>query len=191
MFYYLTHPEVVQDPAIPVPRWPLNEVGRTRMIAIATAPWLSKVTRIISSDEQKALDAAEILSSARNIPTKADPAMGEIDRSATGYLPQETFWPVVERFFAQPHTSPDGWETAIAAQTRIMNAVRPLMSDTHPGATLLVGHGAIGTLLWCALTGTTIARDHDQHNSGGSMFAFSGKGEVFGKWVVMEEFVAP
>ncbi len=34
---FVTHPEVVIDPAVPVPRWPLSAKGRARMEALAEA----------------------------------------------------------------------------------------------------------------------------------------------------------
>ena len=61
LVYYISHPDVVKDPAIPVPRWPLSERGRARMTALLARPWVATLGAIYCSDEQKALDGAGIL----------------------------------------------------------------------------------------------------------------------------------
>ena len=58
---YITHPEVVIDPGVPMPRWGLSSVGRARAEAFAARRLLPAGTEIFSSTEQKALDLAEIL----------------------------------------------------------------------------------------------------------------------------------
>ena len=35
--FFITHPDVMIDPAVPVPDWPLNLRGRSRTQALATA----------------------------------------------------------------------------------------------------------------------------------------------------------
>ena len=53
---FITHPNVVIDPAVPVPRWPLSELGRERMRAGLRQPWVREVTAVHCSAEQKAID---------------------------------------------------------------------------------------------------------------------------------------
>lgn len=65
--YYITHPDVVVDPAVPVPRWPLSEVGRARMKELCGAGRVRGLGSIWCSSEQKALDGAEILSSSTGL----------------------------------------------------------------------------------------------------------------------------
>ena len=52
--YFLTHPQVVIDPAVPVPRWPLSEVGRRRAHLFADSLVDGAVTAVWSSSERKA-----------------------------------------------------------------------------------------------------------------------------------------
>jgi len=56
---YITHPEVVMDPEIPVPRWPLSGRGLERMRSMLAHPWVNEISAVWCSDEQKALDGAE------------------------------------------------------------------------------------------------------------------------------------
>src|SRR5205814_5746317 len=64
---YLTHPQVQIDPAVPVPLWGLNEVGRGRTEAILGTGRLLGTTQIISSGERKATETAEIIGAKLNV----------------------------------------------------------------------------------------------------------------------------
>jgi hypothetical protein len=125
--YFITHPDVVIDPSVPVPRWPLSPRGRMRMTGVLEQQWASEVRAIYCSTEQKAIDGAAILSEALGVPYTAVPALGENDRSATGYLPGPEFDAVVSEFFRQPEESVRGWERAIDAQSRIVAATMAVL----------------------------------------------------------------
>ena len=100
--YFVTHPDVVIDPAKPIERWSLSPRGRERMRALLEQPWLSRVGRVLSSSEQKTLDGAEILVSALGLPHEVVAELGEYDRSSTGLLPPSEFWSLVDEFFRKP-----------------------------------------------------------------------------------------
>ncbi|MGH6911538.1 MAG: hypothetical protein ACREE0_07400, partial [Phenylobacterium sp.] len=59
---FVTHPDVVIDPTVPVPQWPLSELGRSRMEAFAGRLAGEGLAAVWTSAEQKALDGGEILS---------------------------------------------------------------------------------------------------------------------------------
>ena len=110
--FFITHPDVAIDPSIPVPDWPLNARGRARMQTIAASPWASGVRHIVSSSERKAQDGAQLLADGLGLyGYSVVDGLGENDRSATGYLPQQEFEATVDAFFAQPQTSVRGWES--------------------------------------------------------------------------------
>jgi broad specificity phosphatase PhoE len=165
---FVTHPEVVIDPEVPVPRWKLSEVGRARMARFARDLAGRGVTAVWSSDERKATDGAEVLSSALGVPHRVDAALGENDRSSTGYLAGQEFWDVVELFFSEPDESVRGWETARAAQTRIVDAMRRV-AQTEPsrGLVVVVSHGGVGRLLTAHLQGVAIGRESRPEHPGG------------------------
>ena len=172
--YFITHPDVVIDPDVPVPRWPLSALGRERMHRTLDLPWARVLTRVYSSEEQKAQDGAAILANALGIPHESDPELGENDRSATGFLEPEEFWPVVETFFGEPDSSIRGWERAVDAQARVVRAVRrtALACSTHESIAF-VAHGAVGALLLCHLRGSPILRSAEQPaGSGGHYLCF-------------------
>ncbi len=170
---YLTHPQVLVDPAVPVPDWGLSPLGRARAEVLARQPWVKALSRVVASEERKARETAAILAGTAGVAVEVRPSLHENDRSATGYLAPHEFEATADAFFAHPDRSVRGWETARAAQARILRAVGEVL-DRHPmdRPLALVGHGAVGTLLWLALSGRPISREADQPAGGGHLFAF-------------------
>ena len=166
---FVTHPEVVIDPAVPVPDWPLSGVGRLRMGRFAKAlETRGGVTAAWSSRERKARDGAEILAARLGIPHRIDGDLGENDRSSTGYLAPPEFWDVVAEFFGCPDESVRGWETARAAQARIVGAVNRLaVEETTEGDIVVVSHGGVGRLLMALLQGLEIGEEDAPGHPGG------------------------
>jgi broad specificity phosphatase PhoE len=186
--YFVTHPDVVIDPAKAIERWSLSPRGCERMRALLDQPWLSRVGRVLSSSEQKALDGAEILVSALGLPHEVVAELGEYDRSSTGLLAPSEFWPLVDEFFRKPTESIRGWERAVDAQARVLGAVRGAAtralqaSDGGRPDLVFVAHGAVGALLLASLSGAAISREFDQPHppaggppgtGGGYYFSFS------------------
>jgi len=173
--FFITHPDVVIRPSVPVPDWPLNERGRARMCAMVAASWVKEVRGIFASSERKAREGAQILADGLGLSGySVIDDLGENDRSATGYLPKREFEALVDAFFAQPQTSIRGWEPAADAQARIVRAVERIVSQASGNSDLaIVGHGGTGTLLYCCLAGLPIDRRYDQPaTNGGNWFAF-------------------
>ena len=160
--YFITHPEVVVDPALPVPQWHLSDKGIARMKLFAGSDAMRGVKAIWSSGETKAIEAAEILGSRYGLDIFVVQALGENDRSATGFLPPAEFEQVADAFFAQPDENIRGWERAVDAQARVRAVFETIAGGGHEGDIAIVAHGAVGTLLLCHLSGLPISRGHDQ-----------------------------
>jgi broad specificity phosphatase PhoE len=165
MLRYLTHPEVSIAPAVPVPKWSLSERGRRRALAMLEQPWLIEVGRIISSDETKAIETAEIVASHLRLPVEIREGIGENDRSSVGFVPPAEFEVLANAFFAEPEQSIRGWERAIDAQRRIADGLADLLVPAERDV-LVVGHGGVGTLWFCFLNELAIDRRHDQPGQG-------------------------
>ncbi len=163
---YVTHPDVVVDPTLAVERWTLSERGERRARAMLARPWIGDVGRVVSSDETKAVRTAQILAEHLGLRAEVLPGLGENDRSSTGFLPPDEFDAMANRFFAEPARSVRGWERALDAQARIVEALGPVLSAASETASVVVGHGGVGTLWYCALTGQAISRVHDQPGQG-------------------------
>ncbi len=144
------------------------------MRCLLSQDWIPHVAAIYCSTEQKAVDGAEMLSAALGLPFSPVAALGENDRSTTGYLPKTEFEATANAFFARPCESIRGWERAIDAQARIRGAVEQIGS-TAPGVgpIVVVSHGGVGTLLLCHLKGVPISRMEEQPGAtGGNYFLF-------------------
>jgi broad specificity phosphatase PhoE len=171
---YITHPQVRIDPDVPVPRWGLSETGRSRAEKAAASDWAKALGRIVSSDETKAIETAEILATASGLSVEVVEGAQENDRSATGFLPPPEFEKAADWFFAHPTDSFHGWERAIDAQARIISVVEGVLAGHDPVVPIaFVGHGGVGTLLKCHMLGRPIGRDGDQPGGGGNLFRFT------------------
>lgn len=165
-FRYLSHPEVDVQPDVAVPDWSLRSLGRERVEAlIAREPtWLTAAQRLLTSPERKARETAELLGQAIGIEATVIETSAEVDRSATGFVPHERHEELADQLFAHPNQSADGWERAVDASQRICAAMEPYRD--LPGGTIAVGHGGVGTLLWCAWQDLPIRRSFDQSGQG-------------------------
>ena len=165
---YLTHPQVLIDPTQEIHNWSLNSLGAGRVAALAAQTGaLSATKKVISSAETKAIETARPLALALGAELEIRQRMHENDRSATGFLPPDEFERVADAFFANPSQSVRGWETANDAQKRIVDEVEACLGTQVEGDVLFVGHGGVGTLLFCALSTLRIDRRHDQGPGGG------------------------
>jgi broad specificity phosphatase PhoE len=169
--YFMSHPEVLIDPAVPVPHWGLSPRGFERMQALLVQPWVRGLDTVWCSTERKAIEAAAILAASVGVVPGELAALGENDRSATGYLPKAEFEATADTFFADPESSVRGWETAADAQRRIVAAIATVLSAIPAGAAIgIVSHGGVGALLLCHLQGQRISRTADQPGTGGGNY---------------------
>ena len=174
LVYFITHPDVVIDPAVPVPQWPLSVRGKERMEKLLAQSWVGSIGSVYCSTEQKAIDGAAILAEHRAIGYEMVQELGEVDRSATGYLPEEEHAAAAKALFAHPEVSVRGWERAVDAQRRIVGAVeRVIKGDRGESNIAVVSHGGVGTLYLCHLRGLPIRwRERQPGRSGGHYYCF-------------------
>ncbi len=165
---YVSHPEVIIEPDVPVREWGLTEIGRSRVEAMCGQPWIDDIGHLISSGETKALEAAWIIARATGLDIEMRPATGETDRSSTGYVPRSEHDALSVQFFGQPRISAEGWERALDVQSRVVGALADVLSVERGDSrdVLVVGHGGAGTLLYCLLAGEEIHAWQDQPSPG-------------------------
>ena len=167
ILHFITHPEVVIDPSVPVPDWPLSPEGIRRMVLALEKPWMSRLGAVFSSAERKATDAARLVADRFGLPPVIVAELGENERSATGYLPRAEFEATADLFFAHPERSVRGWGRAVDAQRRIVAAVERVIAEASgTGDIAVISHGGVGALLLCHLKGMPISRAKDQPGAG-------------------------
>ena len=185
---YLTHPQVEIVPDIPVPQWGLSKIGTRRIQNLSASSALANTKRVVSSGETKAIEVAEILAYSLGVTFEIHEGMHENDRSSTGFLESTAFEKMAGRFFTNPEMSVEGWEPASAAQTRIVSEAEVLLASHAEGDLLIVGHGAVGTLLYCHFANLPIDRKYDQMAGGGNFFAMDiASQQILHHWRAMEE----
>jgi len=92
---FITHPEVIIDPSVPIEEWGLSTEGGERARLLPAL--FPSVCRVISSAERKARDTAEVFKHAAfDVELSVDAELGEMDRSATGYLAPDGFELIVD-----------------------------------------------------------------------------------------------
>jgi broad specificity phosphatase PhoE len=172
--YYFTHTQIRVDPTTPVPDWCLSDEGRARIIRVTSAPWMTKVGKIIASPERRTVEAADIFARRCGLPVEVNTGIADTDRPRDEYLSVADLDSAVDTFLARPDESArPGWETANDGQKRVAAAVDALLAaKTDPDDILFIGHGRIGTLLMCHLAGLPLSREHFQPTPGGNLFAF-------------------
>ena len=110
-FYFVTHPNIVINRDVPVPQWPLSEVGRARMKIALGQPWISHISAVYCSTEKQAIDGAEILGTHLSLGVYQVSDLGANERSSTGILPPHEFEPVADDLFLPPLPSVGSLET--------------------------------------------------------------------------------
>jgi len=173
--YFLTHPDVLIDPKIPVPLWSLSERGLQRMKKVLNESWIQDIDSIYCSTEKKAIDGAEIVADHLALHFEKIEKLGENDRSSTGFLNSDDFEETADLFFSNPDKSIRGWETATAAQKRITDCLTEILKkDSKKGDILIIAHGGVGTLLLCSIKQSNISRKEDQPSTnGGNYFLYN------------------
>lgn len=189
--FYLSHPQVAIDPQVSVPQWHLSDEGRARLQTLAGKNWIGSLRRIVSSDETKAIETAIAVGALTGLPHEVLPDLHENDRSSTGFLEPDAFEAAADAFFADPEASYRGWERAVDAQRRIVDAVT-VIARTGEGPALFCGHGGVGTLLKCHLKNCAVSRNEDQPGGGGNVYAFDPLApRCLEDWTPLETFEWP
>ena len=186
---YLTHPEVNIDTEIATPDWGLSAIGAGRIADLSARVTGLNNCQVFASAERKALESAWPLAARTGRALGIAHEMGEIDRSSTGFLEPNAFWAARDAFFGAPNLSYKGWETANDAQVRIVAAITKAIHQSGAEKLLFAGHGAVGALLYCHLSGQQIDVKWDQPGPG-HWFAFDpDSGTVEHQWQPIERLM--
>lgn len=180
--FFITHPEVVIDPNVPVPQWGLSDEGRNRAMSLLGHPWVKEINLIYSSEELKAHQTAEIIANHLNLEVRTNSKLGEVDRSSTGFLHEPDLSKTVKEFFENPDKSIAGWESAEMAQKRIAHCVENIISTNPPANIAFISHGMVGGLLMSYLKKIPIHRRYMQRNLGSYFIYDIDEHEVVQEW---------
>lgn len=147
--YLITHAHTRQDKTVDTALWDLTEAGTTQAAAVARQPFWTEVNRIVLSSEPKTRLTVQPLLNSRPLPVTVDPRFDELWRGgwADNYMAQ------VQQVFAQPDSPIGEWESAAAAQTRMVEGIADLCERFASQTLVLVGHGLTLSLYRAYLLG--------------------------------------
>ena len=137
------HAKPLVDPAQSSELWKLSDEGRAgaQKLADVLAPY--NVSIVISSTEPKAIETAQILAAALNIPTEPHDDLHEHDRSNVPHMRSGEFISHVELFFRRPTERVLGRESAEDALQRFERAVENVLRKHAEQNIAIVTHGTV------------------------------------------------
>ena len=130
------------EPEKPASEWRLGEVGRRRAKELAARLREFSPEVIWSSREPKAVETADVVARALEVPVKVMDGLEEHHRGNVPFLPEEEFEGAVERFFCNPGQLELGTETADQARDRMAGSIDAELKAGHADS-LVVTHGTV------------------------------------------------
>mgnify|MGYP001606565988 CR=1 FL=1 len=127
--------------------WHLSEEGRNRCAPLAEKLRRFNLARIVSSNEPKAVETAELLASELSRTHIVRPDLQENDRTGLGFVGVEAYQDTFRRFFAEPDRVIVGTETAEEARARFTTAVEAVLEEFPEETLAIVTHGTVISLL--------------------------------------------
>ena len=130
-------------PGTPPQRWRLSDQGRESCIPLAEALRAYGPAVIVSSDEPKAQETAQLVAEHLKLASQTAEGLHEHDRSNVPHMRSGEFISHMELFFRRPRELVLGRETAEQATQRFEAGVEEVLK-THPsGNVTIVSHGTV------------------------------------------------
>ncbi len=127
--------------------WSLSEEGRRRCAPLADKLRRFELARLVSSNEPKTVETAELMASQLSRSHVVRPGLQENDRTGLGFIGADAYCETFRRFFSEPDRVVVGTESAGEARDRFAAAVEAVLEE-FPDETLgIVTHGAVISLL--------------------------------------------
>jgi broad specificity phosphatase PhoE len=146
-------PEIAENH--PASTWQLSKEGQLRAQQLAGELERFAPEVILSSEEPKARQTAEILARHFQLDLQTLPDLHEHDRSNVAYLPHDAFQAAVREFFLRPEEQVFGRESANEAHARFYQAVHSILNAYRDKTVVIVSHGRVISLFVSRLTGSS------------------------------------
>jgi broad specificity phosphatase PhoE len=139
----IKHARPLVDPTKSSELWPLSDEGREQAKALAAKIREYQPAVVVSSEEAKAAQTAQILAGELNIAHETAADLHEHDRSNVPHMRSGEFISHVEVFFRRPDERVLGKESATQALGRIENAIDDVLARHTEGNIAIVSHGTV------------------------------------------------
>lgn len=123
--------------------WNLSGQGHADCIPLAAAIRPHEPTVVLSSDEPKAIETAELVAAELRLPHAVVPGLHEHDRSNVPNLPTREFISSMALFFAKPNQRVFGMESANQVLSRAEEALKDVVSERRGQNLAVVTHAAV------------------------------------------------
>ena len=141
------------DPDRPASAWGLSDIGRRRSETLASRLMDFAPEVIWSSREPKAVETADIVSGAFEVPVEVAAGLEERHRDNVPYLPSvDEFDNSIEQLFDNPDELVLGTETARQALYRLTAAINDVI-ETGQKDSIVVTHGTVISLFVAKVAG--------------------------------------
>ena len=137
----IRHSAVVVDATVPPKQWRLSDEGRRLCRPLAAALRSHQLDVLVSSEETKAAETAQVVAQRLRIETRTAPDLDEHRRPFVD-APEE-FERLMGLFFAEPERRVLGEESAAEVLARFTAAVEAVMAAESGRNTAIVAHGTV------------------------------------------------
>jgi broad specificity phosphatase PhoE len=146
-------PEIEKDR--PANTWRLSKEGQLRAYRLTEQLESFAPEVILSSNEPKAKETADILASRFQLDVQILADLHEHDRSYVPYLSHDAFQSSIRDFFQKPNELVFGRETANQAYARFYRAIHFILNQHRNKTVIIVTHGTVISLFISRLTGSS------------------------------------
>jgi len=150
---FVRHSLVDHVDGVPARAWNLSDRGRIRARKLVDKLIEYHPEVIVSSDEPKAQQTAEIIGEGLGLKYSVIRNIHEHDRRQVPYLTYDEFQSLVCEFFERPDALVFGSETANQALLRFRDSVNSVLESSAVKTVLVVSHGTVISLFVSWLTG--------------------------------------
>ena len=153
----IRHSETKQQPDTTSHEWRLTERGRERCEKLAEQLKPYDISRIITSEEHKAMLTGQLTADVLNIPCESTPDLGETKRDTAPYFDSvDDFRAAIRNGMENPNELVFGEERFADARTRFSNRIDTLIKQ-YPNQTIAIfTHGTVMSLYLADVTGRDI-----------------------------------
>jgi broad specificity phosphatase PhoE len=139
----IKHASPLVVPGTSPENWKLSDKGREACSPLADALRQHQPGTIVSSEEPKAKETAQLIAAALNVPTQTASGLHEHDRSNVPHMRSGEFISHMELFFRTPAERVLGRESADDALSRFERAVDAVIAAHSTGNVAIVTHGTV------------------------------------------------
>jgi broad specificity phosphatase PhoE len=139
----IKHASPLVIPGTPPEKWKLSDKGRETCSGLADALRAHDPKMIVSSEEPKAIETAQLAAARLRVPVDSAPALHEHDRSNVPHMRSGEFISHVELMFRKPAERVLGRESANEALARFESAVNDVLTKHSDGNIAIVSHGTV------------------------------------------------